>query len=252
MIGVPELESVIYGIVDRKIFNPLHENFDITAHEFGHAVTQFSANFKYEGQSGALNESMSDVIAIMAKHFRDKKNANDPDANWLIADGILVRDNPKEGTALRSMSNPGMAFRNHKIFGDDPQPFHMNNYVKTEEDSGGVHLNSGIPNHAFYRAALRIGGPSWEKAGKIWLEALDQGKSDDDFSTFAKRTIAISRSLGEGVQNCVGKAWQDVGVDLRKHALLEDWAKTSGIGMVAGLALFGALVILFGERPAKK
>jgi Zn-dependent metalloprotease len=61
------------------------------------------------------------------------------------------------GDALRSMKAPGTAY-DDPLVGKDPQPAHMDDYVETIQDNGGVHINSGIPNHAFYLAATEIGG----------------------------------------------------------------------------------------------
>jgi Zn-dependent metalloprotease len=65
------------------------------------------------------------------------------------------------------MAAPGTAY-DDPILGRDPQPSHMRDYVHTVEDNGGVHINSGILNHAFYRAATAIGGKTWHVLGKIW------------------------------------------------------------------------------------
>lgn len=193
--------------------------FDIAAHELGHAIVYYTSNLTYSGQSGALNESFADIFAIMAKHCRTSTFANNPDANWNIADGLLL--NTIQGTALRSMSNPGSAFRGHPSLKDDTQTSHMNQYqpLPDYEDCGGVHRFSGIPNKAFYLAAREVGGHSWEKAGNIWYQALQDASKDDDFSNFACRTMAAVKELKYGAQiyHYVGKAWQDVGVDLRRH-----------------------------------
>src|SRR5262249_60002567 len=71
------------------------------------------------------------------------------------------------GDALRWMKAPGTAYDDPLLGGKDPQPAHMSNYVQTTSDNGGVHINSGIPNHAFYLAAVALGAHSWDKAGPI-------------------------------------------------------------------------------------
>ncbi|MFX4416400.1 M4 family metallopeptidase, partial [Acinetobacter baumannii] len=86
-------------------------------------------------------------------------------ADWLIGAGLLI---PKAGTnrtALRSMKAPGTAY-DDPILGKDPQPATMAGYYTGGGDNGGVHINSGIPNHAFYLAAIAIGGNSWDVTGK--------------------------------------------------------------------------------------
>lgn len=206
---MPSTESIYYGEVDPQFFKPLVGNLDICVHEYGHAVTHYTSRLAYVDQSGALNESISDVFATIAKQDSLKQKADDADANWLVGEVVVG------GGALRSMSNPGSAY-NHPIMGIDPQPAHMNEYKKMTEDNGGVHLNSGIPNRAFYLAAKNIGGSS-ATAGEIWFKTLIASGRTDNFSDFAIRSISIAQSLrGDNVANIVGKAWKDVGVDLRK------------------------------------
>lgn len=92
-------------------------------HEFGHAVTAYSADFGYIGESGALNESISDVFALMLKHRKDRVMANSPDADWLIAKDLLKYDDGST-RPLRSASDPGNAFKGHPLCGDDEQIGH--------------------------------------------------------------------------------------------------------------------------------
>lgn len=65
-----------------------------------------------------------------------------------------------------------LAFANHPLFGTDPQPKHVRDLYIGDKDSGGIHINSGIPNHAFYVAAMTLGGHAWEKLVHVWYEAL--------------------------------------------------------------------------------
>ena len=105
-------------------------------------------------------------------------------ADWLIGAGLFTKK--IKGIALRSMKEPGTAYDDPTI-GKDPQPGHMKNYVKTTSDNGGVHINSGIPNHAFYLAAEEIGGYAWEKAGKIWYVTLrDRLRENSNFQETSK------------------------------------------------------------------
>lgn len=126
-----------------------------------HGVTEDEAGLIYFYQAGALNESLSDVFGSLVKLYRLKQTA--AQADWLIGAGLLTSN--VKGVALRSMKAPGAAF-NDPVLGKDPQPAHMRDFVRTFEDNGGVHINSGIPNHAFYQASTLIGGNAWEKAGK--------------------------------------------------------------------------------------
>src|SRR4030095_16104982 len=96
-------------------------------------------------QAGALNESMSDVFGSLVKQYLRKQSAEE--ADWLIGEGLLAPG--VHGVALRAMQERGSAY-DDPILGDDIQPSHMDGYVRTFEDNGGVHINSGIPNKAFH------------------------------------------------------------------------------------------------------
>ena len=84
--------------------------------------------------------------------------------------------------ALRSMKMPGTAYAD-ALLGQDPQPYHMDLYVNTSDDNGGVHINSGIPNHAFYLCCMLMGGNSWEAPGQIWYRTMQQ--LNNPFASFA-------------------------------------------------------------------
>src|SRR2546429_5775024 len=99
------------------------------------------------------------------------------------------------GVALRSMKDPGNAYDDPQL-GRDPQPANMSNYVDTTDDHGGVHINSGIPNHAFYSTAMKLGGYAWEKAGRIWYVTLTTRlQADSDFQAAADLTFAVAGEL---------------------------------------------------------
>ncbi len=120
------------------------------------------------------------------------------------------------GEALRSMKAPGTAY-DDDVLGKDPHPATMDDYVDTSDDNGGVHINSGIPNHAFYLAATDLGGYAWERAGQIWYDVLTGGElaADANFTDFARLTLAAAESrFGAGdEQRALQKAWSRVGVE---------------------------------------
>ena len=120
--------------------------------------------------AGALNESVSDVFAPASSSGCSARTRRE--ADWLIGEGIFVPG--VEARALRDMAAPGTAYDDPAL-GEDPQPGHMDDYVETDDDNGGVHLNSGIPNRAFLLAATAIGGTACEGAGRIWYAALTAG-----------------------------------------------------------------------------
>jgi len=215
---VPARELVEIGKTDPNIFTrEFAEDEDILSHEFGHAMIQYRGGFQYINQSGALNESLADVFAIMRNHYSNDQNANDPNTSWILGEGIF-KDTSNIG--LRSFKNPGLAY----YISPSRRDLQVDNMTslktcKIDEDNGGVHINSGIPNHAFYLAATNAQGRSWEKIGKIWFKALDECITQSDyvtFSGFAQKTLTIAKRDFDGnIENIVGQAWTSVGVDLK-------------------------------------
>ncbi|MEU6663712.1 M4 family metallopeptidase [Streptomyces sp. NPDC046821] len=204
-------EQMVFGDGDGQIFLDFTIPVDVIGHELTHGVTQHTANLDYFGQSGALNESVSDVFGSLIKQYALGQSATE--ADWLIGAGLLA---PRvTGQALRSMKAPGTAY-DDDVLGKDPQPADMAHYVQTSSDNGGVHLNSGIPNHAFYLLATALGGNAWERAGQIWYDTLTGGElaKDADFAAFAKLTVKVARDrYQDGAElDAVLKAWQQVGV----------------------------------------
>jgi Zn-dependent metalloprotease len=196
--------QLVFGDGDGIVFDRFTKPIDVVGHELSHAVTQFTADLTYQGQSGALNESLSDVFGACLKQRHLHQNAEA--ADWLVGEGIFLPG--VNGRALRSMSEPGTAYDDARI-GKDPQVGSMADFVVTTDDNGGVHVNSGIPNRAFAIAARAIGGESWSGAGRIWYAALTSGlDKDSDFATFAAATAAAA---GEH-SAAVGDAWAQVGV----------------------------------------
>ncbi len=166
-------QRMVFGDGDGDLFNRFTIAVDIMGHELTHGVTEYAGPLVYAGQSGALNESVSDVFGSLVKQRLLNQTADQ--ADWLIGAGLFAED--VHGEALRSMREPGTAY-DDPVLGKDPQPAHMDDYIRTFEDNGGVHINSGIPNRAFYLAAAALGGHAWEKAGRIWYDTLrDQSLS---------------------------------------------------------------------------
>jgi len=205
-------EQMVFGDGDGEIFLDFTIPIDVIGHELTHGVTQYTANLTYYGQPGALNESMSDVFGSLIKQYTLGQTA--AEADWLIGAGLLAPS--VTGKALRSMKEPGSAY-DDDVLGKDPQPATMDDYVRTGRDNGGVHINSGIPNHAFYLAATTLGGYAWEKAGQIWYDALTGGELTERafFGDFARLTVQAARErFGDGGEElqAVEKAWEQVGV----------------------------------------
>jgi Zn-dependent metalloprotease len=203
--------QMVYGDGDAQLFQRFTKSVDVIAHELTHGVTQYEAGLLYYGESGALNESFSDVFGSLVK--QKLKNHTATDADWIIGEGLLASS--VKGVGIRSLKAPGTAY-NDSVLGKDPQPALVKDKYTGTDDNGGVHINSGIPNYAFYLAAVEIGGYAWEKAGKIWYIALrDRLNSKSDFGQAADITIKVAGELygiDSNEQKAVKNAWQKVGV----------------------------------------
>lgn len=207
-------ERMVFGDGDGELFNRFTISIDVIAHELAHGVTEDEAGLIYFFQPGALNESISDVFGSLVKQRVLNQTAKR--ADWLIGAGLFTKN--VQGKALRSMKAPGTAY-DDPVIGKDPQPAHMRDFVYTFEDNGGVHINSGIPNHAFYLAATKIGGYAWQKAGHIWYETLRDARLRPNFGfrRFARLTVTNAARLygaGKSEELAVRDAWAKVGINV--------------------------------------
>lgn len=196
----------------KRLFNRFTKSLDVIGHELTHGVIEKEARLAYVGQSGALNESLADVFGSLVRQKLLNQRATD--ADWLIGADLFTPN--VNGDGIRSLKAPGTAYNDPKL-GKDPQPAHMRDFVRTYEDNGGVHINSGIPNHAFYLAATRIGGFAWESAGLVWYETLKSPFMTifTQFRRFARLTIFTSGQLfgfNDPVTDAIREAWEEVGV----------------------------------------
>ncbi|MGF7209088.1 Zn-dependent metalloprotease [Skermanella aerolata] len=205
-------ERMVFGDGDGELFNRFTVALDVIGHELAHGVTEDEAALVYMFQPGALNEHLSDVFGSLVKQKALGQTADQ--ADWLVGAGLLAQE--VAGEALRSMKAPGTAY-DDPVLGKDPQPDHMDRFVETMQDNGGVHLNSGIPNRAFYLAATSLGGYAWEKAGRIWYETLRDPRltSEAKFVEFASLSASLAGRLygtGSDEQRAVTEAWMEVGI----------------------------------------
>jgi Zn-dependent metalloprotease len=206
--------QMVFGDGDGEVFDRFTRSLSVIGHELAHGVTQHSAGLAYRNQAGAINESMSDVFGALVEQYLQKQSA--ADAGWLIGEGLFTSQ--VEGSALRSLKAPGTAY-DDDVLGKDPQPDSMDSYVRTSADNGGVHINSGIPNRAFYLVAEAVGGNAWEAPGRIWYETLTGGSLPPaaTFSVFARATAASAVELfgtGSAEHDAVRQAWETVKVKL--------------------------------------
>jgi Zn-dependent metalloprotease len=204
-------QQMVYGDGDGTIFNRFTIALDVIAHELTHGITQYEADLIYQDQPGALNEHFSDVFGVLTVQFAQDHTVTQ--ADWLIGKGLLAPG--INGVALRSMKAPGTAF-NDPLIGKDRQPAHMKDFVKTTDDNGGVHINSGIPNKAFHNFAVSLGGRAWEKAGRVWYTTLcNELSSNASFEDCALKTYKVARDLyGASVAAKVRAAWKSVGLNV--------------------------------------
>lgn len=209
-----EGSRVVFGDGDGEVFNRFTVSLTVIAHELGHGLVQFASPLDYQDQAGALNESLCDVFGVLAEQYLRRQAADD--AAWLVGAGLFTPQ--VSGAALRSLKAPGTAY-DDDVLGRDPQPATMAGYVQTSSDHGGVHINSGIPNHAFYLTAARLGGFAWERAGQIWYDTLTEQQLPRDctFRTFAAATVAAAEKrygVGTVETSAVQAAWEAVNVML--------------------------------------
>jgi len=134
-------EQMAYGDGDGKTCISLSGGLDVVGHELTHGVTQFTSNLIYEDESGALNESFSDMMGNTIEFYAAARGL-DPAAtpDWLIGEDVILV--PDVAPGFRNMGDPQ----------EDVDPDHYSEFIVTEADNGGVHSNSGIPNHAYYLA----------------------------------------------------------------------------------------------------
>jgi Zn-dependent metalloprotease len=211
--------QMFYGDGDGSQFTPL-VTLDICGHEMTHGVTSRTANLTYSGESGALNESWSDVFGAMVELYA--RGGQETTATWWIGEDAYTP--ATAGDALRYMSAPHNDPNYGYTSNDDPD-YYTERYTGTG-DNGGVHINSGIGNHAFYLVAhggnhAHVPGPfvtgiGADHAARIWYKALTTYMtSSTNFSGARAATLnAASDLYGAGSQEylSVADAWTACGV----------------------------------------
>lgn len=201
--------QMVYGDGDGKYFGPFTSSLDVVAHEFFHGVIQYEARLVYWDQHGALNESFADIFGVVTKLYTHKLKLSD--FNWIIGEDVIT--DKVNGVGIRSLRDPGSAF-DDPVIGKDIQPGHMRDYVITDKDNGGVHINSGIPNRAFYVAVEQLG--DYLNPARIWYVALcDKLKSRSNFQDAANliaRTAYEMFGARSPEHRAVKNAWKSVGI----------------------------------------
>ena len=200
-------------------YNYFAAGFDVVAHELTHAVTEFSSSLIYQNESGALNESFSDIMGTGAEYYVRSTGRSDRAPDYLIGEDIVTPARAGALTGIRSMSDP-------RSFGD---PDHYSIRFTGSEDNGGVHINSGIPNHAFFLAieggtnrtsglaVTGVGGGNREQIERIFYRGFTSYLTPN--ATFAQARQATLRAASElfgdasPAFRAVQQAWTAVGVN---------------------------------------
>jgi bacillolysin len=200
-------------LIDGTTVDFLAGGLDVVAHELTHGVTDFSSGLIYQNESGALNEAFSDMMGTAVEFFFQPVGSGQRQADYQLAEDVW------RPSGLRSMSNPGS-------LGD---PDHYSRRFLGTADNGGVHINSGIPNQAFYLSieggtnrtsgftVTGVGAGNREQIEKVFYRAFTQMlPANANFSTARAATIQAARDLygaGGAVERAVTQAWAAVGVN---------------------------------------
>lgn len=200
-------------VLDGQTWDFLAGSLDVVAHELTHGVTDYSSGLIYRNESGALNESFSDIIGTSVEFFFQPAGSGPLKADYLLGEDVV-----RPG-GLRSMSDPGS-------FGD---PDHYSKRFLGSADNGGVHTNSGISNQAYYLAieggtnrtsglsVQGVGGGNREQIEKVFYRAFTQlMPANSTFSVARAATIQAARDLygnNSAAERAVTQAWTAVGVN---------------------------------------
>jgi Zn-dependent metalloprotease len=197
--------QVVAGDGDDVVFTRFTRSLGMIGHEYALAAIQRFAPLEHRNQSGAVLQSAADVFGALVEQYRLSQKA--ADATWLLGENTMVSHPGVR--ALRSLLEPGTAFDDPSL-GRDPQVAHLSHLVRSPDDDGSVHANSGIGNRAFALAAVALGGYAWQTVGPVWWQALHDSKltARSGFRTFAAATVRAARDAAPAVT----QAWQDVGV----------------------------------------
>ena len=193
-------DVMVYGDGDGITSNSLAKALDVAGHELSHGVVHRTAGLEYEFQSGALNESFADFFGAQIDN-----------EDWLIGEDTWLQGPDCGGgqQCLRNMANPALS--------GSPQPMHMSEYanLSIDEDHGGVHVNSGIPNRAFFLLAEGLPDSLGRGAAQqlVYDTLLSLGPQSD-FIEAAQTMVSIA-SLNSEEQAAVARsAWGQVGIDV--------------------------------------
>jgi thermolysin len=201
-----------------QTYNNFAGALDIVAHEFTHGVTRFTSNLIYRNESGALNEAFSDIMGTGTEFMFETAGSGQRQADYLNGEDIARGTASFPLNGIRSMQNPGQ-------YGD---PDHYEARFTGTADNGGVHINSGIANHAFYLAieggthrlggrVTGVGAANREQIERVFYRAFTAFLvPSSDFAMARAATIRAARELypaNSAVEAAITQAWNAVGVN---------------------------------------
>lgn len=206
----------------REDFNTLAGGLDVIAHEFGHAVVSQTARLEYKNQPGAVNECFADIFGAMVDR-----------ANWTIGETVVKNRTVFPSGALRDMANPHNGGRS--VDDDCWQPAHVSEMYLGQGDNGGVHVNSGIPNYAFYTYATASGK---EKAEKVFYRALT------NYLTPVSRFVDLRIAAVQSAKDLYGDAdAQQVAAAFDRVGILDDAGSAKPSDLPANPGQQGLLIV---------
>jgi Zn-dependent metalloprotease len=224
-------QQMQYGDGDGFAFQRFTRSLKVVGHELTHGVIQYESNLVYQDQPGALNEHFADVMGALIEQWHKKQDVTE--ADWFIGGEVLMPQVNARGIRTFLAEK---AYENNPYLGTDPQPKNMRDLFTGTKDNGGVHINSGIPNHAFYRVAMELGGQAWVKAGRIWYTTMRNLSVTSDFQVAANMSYQVAGAefgAGSLEQQAVRKGWQAVGIEVPNGEVVR---KPSRAGQTAGPA----------------
>ena len=221
-------EQMTYGDGDGRSFREFSGGLDVVGHELTHGVTEFTSGLIYENESGALNESFSDMMGNTIEYYAEangrETGGTEPDGDpvtpdFLIGEDIYLPDDAVDG--FRNMTDPR----------EDDDPDHYSERYTGTSDNGGVHSNSGIPNHVYYLAVNggrnagcdtvgsnghqhsancdeNVQGLGLATAAQVFYAGFTSLTEYANFCDARNATMAVSSKTAKSV----GDAWDAVGV----------------------------------------
>ena len=214
-------KRLVYGDGDGMRFGPLSNGLDVVAHELAHGVTQHTAGLVYSNESGALNEAMSDIFGAATEARARGLSAN----TWLIGEDVFTPGTA--GDALRLMNNPTLDGISRDYY---PERF------IGSDDNGGVHMNSGIANLAFFLASQ--GGTHPRGKTSIAVRSIGMNAAEDIFFRALRFHMGSGETFAQARQHTAQSARELFGHNAVQHrAICEAWDAVGVPGMLTGECL---------------